>query len=229
MHDRSIVYNGIYRIDSQDNVGTALVELSPQEYYPVFEQGLGKIYTIKPLCKIPRFFKISLEEIDEGNQIVKWGHPIGVACMNIRKGSIVHRCNVVFKHNSFTHEDIMFDNYTVENYLEVGTALKKIGKDVIIQMNENVKIYSPKLAIDDGEEIGKAVTDIPQGDILYCGNITEPPSPIKLAWNPEYKKLVRDFYNLINEGYCFSDIIRVHPKKRRKKEVKEGGGIFENW
>lgn len=226
MHDERVVYDGIYKIDAQDNVGTALVELSPREYYPVFEQGVGKIFHIMPLCKIPKFFKISLKEINEGDQVVKWGHPIGIACVNIRKGSIVHRCNIVFRHSSFTHEEIMFDEHTIENYLEIGKALKKIGKDVVIQMGENVEVHSPKLTINEGVEIGKAVTDIPQGDILYCGNIVEPPSPIKLAWNPEYKKLVRDFYNLINEGYYFSDLIPPPLRKKEKEEAKEGSGLF---
>ena len=220
MNDETAVFDGIYKIDPQDNVGTALKELSHREYYPVFEQGKGKIHNMRPLSEIPKFFKISLEDIDKGNQIIKWGHPLGVACLDIKKGSIVHRCNIIFEHSSFTHEDIMFDNHAIKNRLEIGVALKKIGFDVNIRMGENVKIDIPKLAdmIDDGEKIGHAVTDIPQDDALYCGNIADPPSPLKLAWNPLYMKLVRDFYNLINEGYYFSDLIRAPPQKREKEE-----------
>lgn len=71
-------------IDPKDNVGVALEDLKKGSKV----QGVG----VKEDIKI--FFKVALRPIHEGEEILKYGEPIGIACAEIDEGELVHVHNI---------------------------------------------------------------------------------------------------------------------------------------
>lgn len=81
----------VYQIYRQDNVATALVGLLEGE---VTVNGDAAQKIITAVEKIPSGHKISLFDINNGENIVKYGVVIGQATMDIQKGSWVHLHNM---------------------------------------------------------------------------------------------------------------------------------------
>jgi hypothetical protein len=71
-------------IHSKDNVGTALQAL------PEGSRADG-ILLKEP---IPFGFKTALTNIEEGEKIIKYGEPIGIALTRIKAGELVHIHNI---------------------------------------------------------------------------------------------------------------------------------------
>jgi len=77
------------RIDVSDNVATVLRDVGERE--PIqWEEGS----TVVAREPIPEGHKIALVDIDEGEVVRKYGHPIGLAGRNIAAGSHVHTHNL---------------------------------------------------------------------------------------------------------------------------------------
>lgn len=81
--------NNVVIIDKSDNVATAIKDLSEGEVL-VGEVELG----IKALQAIPFGHKVALKDIKRGEEVIKYGEPIGVATVDIRAGEHVHIHNL---------------------------------------------------------------------------------------------------------------------------------------
>lgn len=78
----------VIQITERDNVATALEALDVGRDVRV---GEGTITVLEP---IPRGHKIAVRAINTGEEVVKYGSPIGTAAANIAAGSHVHTHNV---------------------------------------------------------------------------------------------------------------------------------------
>lgn len=75
-----------FQIEKKDNVATALEELFEGS---VKIRGAEDI-SIEVIAKIPVGHKVALRDIVSGEEIIKYGVPIGRASQHIPKGSWVH-------------------------------------------------------------------------------------------------------------------------------------------
>ena len=74
-------------ISEQDNVATALEALEPGEITLLGETRTPRISVSEP---IPKGHKLSLRSIREGENIIKYGIPIGHATRAIEQGCWIH-------------------------------------------------------------------------------------------------------------------------------------------
>ena len=75
-------------LHAQDNVATALRDLSPGDEVRV---ALGPLaHTVMLLEEIAFAHKFALRDIREGEEVLKYGMPIGRALRDIRAGEWVH-------------------------------------------------------------------------------------------------------------------------------------------
>ena len=81
-----------YKVRNKDNVATAMGDISIGEVKLTGEAELKE--TIKAIQDIPFGHKIALQNIKEGEYIIKYGAPIGVAICEIQKGMHVHMHNM---------------------------------------------------------------------------------------------------------------------------------------
>lgn len=80
-------------INDKDNVATAIVPLKAGSWVTVETQG--KKEKIKILSAIPMGHKFALRDIGNGEDVIKYGEPIGKTTAPITKGEHVHVHNVV--------------------------------------------------------------------------------------------------------------------------------------
>jgi altronate hydrolase len=76
-------------INSEDNVATLVADVGEGE------EVLCGFYSIRARQAIPQGHKIALLDLSPGEEITKYGFPIGVASRFIGKGEWVHVHNVV--------------------------------------------------------------------------------------------------------------------------------------
>jgi len=81
----------LLQIDSADNVALVLSEAKEGEVVPV--DGSGKVQ-LREGERIPLGHKVALGDIEKGEEIVKYGNPMGRATERIKRGSWVHTHNV---------------------------------------------------------------------------------------------------------------------------------------
>lgn len=81
--------NNIIKIHPLDNVGVALRDISTGEVISIGKEAL------RALSDIPMGHKIALYPIAPGENVVKYGSPIGRASCSIRTGEHVHSHNLV--------------------------------------------------------------------------------------------------------------------------------------
>ena len=79
----------IYRTD---NVVVATKEIKAHDQVVFKCNGGEKAITVNDT--IPIYHKVAISDIAEGEAIIKYGHPIGIALKNIRTGDYVHCHNV---------------------------------------------------------------------------------------------------------------------------------------
>lgn len=113
-------------ISQNDNVAVALADLKAKETYTVNNM------TVTLLEDIPFGHKVALCDINENDNIIKYGHPIGHAKCNISKGNHIHTHNLKtnldgvldYKYNKneeilakFNHnkKEAFFDGYVRSN------------------------------------------------------------------------------------------------------------------
>lgn len=80
-------------INAKDNVATALEPLHAGAQ--VAAEVQGRVEEISLLSDIPMGHKFALEDIEEGEAIIKYGEPIGQSTMKISRGEHVHVHNVI--------------------------------------------------------------------------------------------------------------------------------------
>jgi altronate dehydratase small subunit len=79
-------------MNPKDNVAVALVSLKAKEKIVIQSGDLEEEIVL--LENIPRGQKFAIKDIEEGDQILKYGEVIGVASSSIKKGERVHDHNV---------------------------------------------------------------------------------------------------------------------------------------
>jgi altronate dehydratase small subunit len=80
-------------INERDNVATALKPLKAGT--EVSAEVQGRIDKIKLLSDIPMGHKFALQDMEEGEAVIKYGEPIGQSTTKIPRGEHVHVHNVV--------------------------------------------------------------------------------------------------------------------------------------
>lgn len=182
----------VYKVNSRDNVGTALSHLREGEEYPVYEEGKGVVGTVKPLTPIPVWHKVALERIEEGEEVVKFGYVIGVAVRSVEEGTLVHVTNVLL--------DPAYDfRRMVEQGLILGTAPVRVEKGEVLRVGVNIRPLHPELrGLTLRSRVGVAASAIAENGTVRLGNIVEPPP--RLRRNERYVRLVKDFYRMLRAG-----------------------------
>ena len=79
-------------VGNRDNVATALRNLEQGESIRIDSGNIEGEVTLTE--SISQGFKVALQNIDEGQSIVKYGEVVGLATRNIDKGSCVHVHNI---------------------------------------------------------------------------------------------------------------------------------------
>jgi|YelNatPaOPRAMG01_1025707.scaffolds.fasta_scaffold02698_16 altronate dehydratase len=79
-------------MNPKDNVAVALVSLKAKEKIVIQSGDLEEEIVL--LENIPRGQKFAIKDIEEGDQILKYGEVIGIASSSIKKGERVHDHNV---------------------------------------------------------------------------------------------------------------------------------------
>lgn len=80
-------------INEKDNVATAIVPLKAGSLVMVETQGRPE--RIKILSPIPMGHKFALKDIGKGEDVIKYGEPIGKTTAPIARGEHVHVHNVI--------------------------------------------------------------------------------------------------------------------------------------
>ncbi len=80
-------------INERDNVATAIVPLKAGSWVNLATQGRQE--KIKILSNIPMGHKFALRDIGSGEDVIKYGEPIGKTTAPIARGEHVHVHNVV--------------------------------------------------------------------------------------------------------------------------------------
>ncbi len=80
-------------IHEKDNVATALVPL--QAGSTVLVRVQGRVERVKFFAPIPMGHKFALRGIEKGEEVLKYGEPIGRTTARIARGEHVHVHNVV--------------------------------------------------------------------------------------------------------------------------------------
>ena len=79
-------------MDENDNVGIIKQPVSKGQRIGPIREGGEEVIELKE--DIPFGFKIALRDIQKGEEIIKFGHAIGVASVPIGRGEMVHVHNI---------------------------------------------------------------------------------------------------------------------------------------
>jgi len=81
--------------DKRDNVGVAIDDIrAGEEAEGIYIEDLSQGPKLKVLNDIPLGHKIALKDIKQGEIVIKYGRPIGVAIKDIKMGEHVHIHNI---------------------------------------------------------------------------------------------------------------------------------------
>jgi (2R)-sulfolactate sulfo-lyase subunit alpha len=83
--------------EKSDNAGVATVDIKAGETLKGLYMDIQKSIDIKALMDIPLGHKIALQDLKAGDTVIKYGHDIGKAVADIRKGEHVHIHNLKTK------------------------------------------------------------------------------------------------------------------------------------
>ena len=84
--------------DEKDNVGVVVIEkITPNQDCSCWIMENDKSIKITSINEIPLGHKIALQNLKEGDTILKYGHDIGKVVKDIKKGEHVHVHNVKTK------------------------------------------------------------------------------------------------------------------------------------
>jgi len=185
----------VHIVDPKDNVGTALSKIEKGETAALFKEwALRKEGMIKAISSVPKWYKVSIKDIPEGEKVIKFGYAIGTAAVDIKVGSVVHLTHVILT-GSLDVLELMEEGF------ELGIAKRAILRGDIIRVGENLIATHPSIREKkwSGKKVGIAVADVAQGGVVMVGNLMD--LPLKLGWNEKYARIVSEFYKLIRSGY----------------------------
>ncbi|MEM0068671.1 MAG: UxaA family hydrolase [Saccharolobus sp.] len=81
--------------NKEDNVGVAVVDIKAgEEVEGAYIEDMSQGPKIKALNDIPLGHKIALRDIKEGEKVIKYNRPIGIAVKSIKIGEHVHTHNL---------------------------------------------------------------------------------------------------------------------------------------
>ena len=84
--------------DEKDNVGVVVIETTKKgQDCNAWIMENDKTVKINSISEIPLGHKIALQDLKEGDTILKYGHDIGKVVKSIKKGEHVHVHNVKTK------------------------------------------------------------------------------------------------------------------------------------
>ena len=84
--------------DEKDNVGVVVIDkITPNQDCSCWVMENDKTVKINSIAEIPLGHKIALQDLKEGDTILKYGHDIGKVVKPIKKGDHVHVHNVKTK------------------------------------------------------------------------------------------------------------------------------------
>ena len=84
--------------DEKDNVGVVVIETTKKgQECNAWIMENNKTIKIKSINEVPLGHKIALQDLKEGDTILKYGHDIGKVVKSIKKGDHVHVHNVKTK------------------------------------------------------------------------------------------------------------------------------------
>ena len=84
--------------DEKDNVGVVVIETTKKgQDCNAWIMENDKTIKINSISEIPLGHKIALQDLKEGDTILKYGHDIGKVVKSIKKGEHVHVHNVKTK------------------------------------------------------------------------------------------------------------------------------------
>ena len=84
--------------DEKDNVGVVVIETTKKgQECNAWIMENDKTIKVKSISEIPLGHKIALQDLKEGDTILKYGHDIGKVVAPIKKGDHVHVHNVKTK------------------------------------------------------------------------------------------------------------------------------------
>jgi len=84
----------IIKMDVNDNVGTALQNIKSGEIVDIIDKENKRLNSIKVINEIYLGYKVSLDDINIKDNVIKYGYNIGKAYKNIQKGELVHIHNI---------------------------------------------------------------------------------------------------------------------------------------
>ena len=84
--------------DEKDNVGVVVIEkITPKQDCDCWIMENDKTVKVNSTNEVPLGHKIALQDLKEGDTILKYGHDIGKVVKSIKKGEHVHVHNVKTK------------------------------------------------------------------------------------------------------------------------------------
>ena len=84
--------------DQKDNVGVVVIEkITPKQKCKCWIMENDKTVEVSSMNEVPLGHKIALQDLKEGDTILKYGHDIGKVVKSIKKGEHVHVHNVKTK------------------------------------------------------------------------------------------------------------------------------------
>ena len=148
----------LYKLTESDNVAVATMELVKGD---VEKDGEN---TITILSEIPQGFKVALVDIHEGEDVIKYGIPIGHATKDIQKGELVHTFNMTTNLSEKEDAgDFPFKTQNIENDHDIpliNAYLRRDGKIGIrnsiwiLPLSQNLNVLSKELEAWGSRELG---------------------------------------------------------------------------
>ncbi len=146
----------LYQIHSDDNVATALGDLDEGDVVPVCDSEGMKKAELTLLSHVPRFFKVAILPLKAGEDVVKWGCPIGQIPkgigdveLEIRVGSVVHVGNFVASAEFIAHWG---DAITMPSSVIISAARASAGRKARpVEVGKTQRSFKPKDRIFAGE------------------------------------------------------------------------------
>lgn len=233
--------NCLYKADANDNVGVVIIDpeyprlfLDAGETVPVRTAAGTEIEIITLQTKVPAFFKVSIEEIGDGDEIKKHGSVIGHAVSQVYHSSQVERSayfqKLTIPKGYPMHITNFIPSETIFDFWKQSFA---VPFNLIIEHGETpFEFYSAKHNIAAGKEIFLSDMKVENNNLkekLLPAEISSAVPKIIIGYaksNIAKNEKIR-FGNIVGHGYRFKgreDNIRAIRKTYRF--IK--GSIYEH-
>ncbi len=172
----------LYVIDERDNVATALDELRGAETLPVRSAQGTSMGELTLQSHVPRFFKVAIRPLADGEQVVKWGKVIGTVkagAYTIQPGTVVHITNFLPSPKliefwggdpiAFPANKIIESGYTPFEMGEVKRKFQEGGNIVFADLKLPAGFPDLLPSHEPDFVVGRAVKEIDKGHQLHLG------------------------------------------------------------